>query len=171
MQKTTQEIIDIIINSEKTFFILCGLPYSGKTHFAQEITKNIPIEYISIDDIFHERGYDWNSNKLPDEKGWAEIFDVAYKKIEVSLSKNLNVLYDSTNHTKSSRDALRNIAHRVGAETNVIFLDIPVETIYSRWKENKLNQTRHVVDKKLIDMTVETFEKPTEDENLITVKE
>ncbi len=167
MQKSIQEVIEIIKTKEKTLFILCGLPYSGKTYIAKEIMKYVPMIYVSIDNIFHEHGYDWNVNKLPDEIAWTEIFDVSYEKARKALNQSLNVLYDSTNHTKISRDDLRKVAGSVGADTNVIFIDVPVDTIYKRWEENKVNKTRSIVDRKLVDMTIKAFEKPIKGENVL----
>ena len=166
--KTTQEIHEMIKNKNKTLFILCGLPYSGKSYLSKEIIKNIPIEYISIDDIFHARGYDWNTNTLPDAKSWSEIFETSYEKTREALNNSKNVLYDSTNHTKTSRDTLRKVAESVGADTHVIFIDVPLDTIYKRWEENKANPTRSVVDRELVDMTIQMFEKPDEDESVIS---
>lgn len=167
MKKSIQEIIEIIKSKNKTLFILCGLPYSGKTYLAEEIIKSVPITHISIDDILYLRGYDWNSNTLPDESEWAEIFETSYYKSKEALNNSLNVLYDSTNHTKTSRDALRKMAESVGAETYVIFMEVPLSTVYSRWEENRSSQIRPIVDMKLIEMTIEAFERPTEDEHVL----
>jgi len=169
MKKSLQEIIGEIKNKRKTLFILCGLPYSGKTYFANKIVEKTHIEYVSVDDVFHELGYDWTTNKLPDEKTWGEIFKKTYNKSREALEKSINVLYDSTNHTRSSRDILRKLASEVGAETHVIFIDVPTQVVYDRWEKNRLNQTRPVVDKILVDKVIRTFEKPTEDELILTL--
>ncbi len=166
---TLDSLISLITSSRRTLWILCGLPYSGKTHLSREIVKNTFVVYVSIDNIFKEAGFDWDSNYLPDEKSWEEIFNVSYKQTQEALSKGLNVLYDSTNHTRESRDELRKIAKEVSAETRVIYVDVPVETIRQRWEENLHNKTRSIVDKKLIDMTINDFEEPGEDEGVARV--
>ncbi|MDE2144833.1 MAG: AAA family ATPase, partial [Patescibacteria group bacterium] len=67
------EAIKAINDSHKTLWILCGLPYSGKTYLSREVLKNTSAVYVSIDEIFKKAGFDWDSNNLPNEKQWEEI--------------------------------------------------------------------------------------------------
>ena len=160
------QLIKIIHNSQKTLWILCGLPYSGKTYLSKKIIEGTPVAYICIDHILAERGFDWDANRLPKIDEWEKIFEVSYERLKIALKRNMNVLYDSTNHTKASRDALRKQAQKIGAEVRVIFVDIPIETLWKRWKENALQKNRSVVSKELVEQTIQTFEKPTADENI-----
>lgn len=165
-----QEIIKDINDSQKTLYILCGLPYSGKTYFAKEIIAKTACVYVSIDDIFHKRGFDWDSNKLPDEQGWESLFNISYRESQNALKSGSNVLYDSTNHTRASRDVLRKIAQDVVANARVIYVDVSAEVVWRRWEENKVEGDRPVVAKKLVEMTIKSFEIPTEDENVMIIK-
>ena len=133
-----EQLINKINSSHKTLYILCGLPYSGKTYMSNKIIETTPIAHISIDHILEELGFDWNSGRLPDESGWKKVFDISYERSGEALKNNLNVLYDSTNHTKTSRDVLRKVAQEVNAETKVVFIDAPTETIWKRWEENSI---------------------------------
>jgi predicted kinase len=117
------DIIQSINSSAKTLYILCGLPYSGKTYLASKIIAETGCAYVSIDAILKDLGYDWDTNNLPDEQGWKQVFDASYQKSRDALKEGLNVLYDSTNHTKASRNALRAVARDVGATANVIYVN------------------------------------------------
>lgn len=55
-------LISIVKNSEKTLFILCGFPYAGKSYIANELRKQADIEFVSIDSIFHDHGFNWDTN-------------------------------------------------------------------------------------------------------------
>lgn len=79
------------------------------------------------------------------------------------------MLYDSTNQTLASRDKLREIARSAGAGTMVIYVQCSPETVWRRWEENQKNPNRSVVSKNLVQMTIDQFEVPTEDENIITI--
>lgn len=158
------ELVETVKNAHKTLFILCGLPYSGKTFVSDKLTVATGCAYVSIDVFFHRFGYDWTTNKLPDSEGWEKIFTASYDATKVALAEGKNVLYDSTNHTKASRDKLRVVAKEVGAGTAVIFIDVPVDTVWRRWEANSQNPARHVVDRRLVQMTIDSFERPTEDE-------
>jgi predicted kinase len=168
--KSLEEIIQDMKVSHRTLYVLCGLPYSGKTYLSREIRAKIPCVYVSIDEIFRGSGYDWDSNRLPDEGGWKKIFNDSYRDSQDALKNNMNVLYDSTNHTRASRDELRRIAGDVGARTKVIYVDAPVEEIWKRWEKNRTMNERSVVDRKLVEMTVNSFEVPTEDESVLAFK-
>jgi len=96
------EIIKLVGDSRRTLWILCGLPYSGKTSLSRKILESTDCVYVSIDEILDELGYDWDSDKLPDEAGWKHIFEISYKKAQDALKSGSSVLYDSTNHTLNS---------------------------------------------------------------------
>lgn len=39
-------------------YIMTGLPYSGKTMFANELVKRFGFEIASVDDVINEKDYD-----------------------------------------------------------------------------------------------------------------
>ncbi|MCX6738554.1 MAG: ATP-binding protein [Candidatus Parcubacteria bacterium] len=164
-----EKVIDKIRTSDRTLFILCGLPYSGKTFFSEKIRKEVDCAYVSIDDIFHSYDYDWNTSTLPDEKAWDEIFLEASEQTKNALARGENVLYDSTNHTRRSRDELRSIAGCFGAQTLVIYMEVSPEIVRSRRLKCIENNDRHVVHEKLVEMTIADFESPTKDENVLCI--
>jgi len=164
------QITEKIKNSQSTLYILCGFPYSGKSYIAKELVKETHITVVSIDDIFYSKGFSWDDNRLPHAEGWKEIFDISYIQSQDALKIGKNVLYDSTNHTKESRNELRKVALSVNAETVVIYIQAPVETIWERWEENIKTKERSVVSKELVQMTIDSFEIPDTDENVLVIE-
>lgn len=164
-----QNLISQLQNSQKTLFILCGFPYAGKSYIAKQLLEKTDTAFVSIDDIFHVHGFDWNLNNLPDTETWEQIFNESYKQIKQALTDGKNVLYDSTNQTVMSRDKIRQVADSVGAEAKVVFIKTPVEVVWQRWEENQKNPSRSVVSKELVQQTIDMFEEPTEDESVIIV--
>ncbi len=162
-------VIQRIRESKRTLFILCGFPYSGKSFVAKELKKSTNVVYIAIDDIFHRHGFDRNTNTLPNSDEWQNIFDESYTASMEALTEGKNVLYDSTNQTRASRDKLREVARSVGIETMVIYVQCSPETVWKRWVVNQKNPNRSVVSKDLIQMTIDQFEVPTDAENVITI--
>jgi len=162
-------LISVIQKSQKTLFILCGFPYSGKSYVVNHIKSRTDIRVVSIDDIFKAKGFDWNTNKLPDSAEWQQIFDESCAMVKTALTRDTNVLFDSTNQTLESRNKLRQVADSIGFNTYVLYIKTPIETVWQRWEENKENPTRSVVSKELVHMTIDMFEEPTEDENVIVI--
>lgn len=164
------QLISQINDSQRTLWILCGLPYSGKTHLAQQISAMTPIVHISIDRILEDSGFDWNTDHLPDKAGWEKIFNLSYTMTRDALKGGLSVLYDSTNHTKASRDMLRDIAQELGTDAKVIFVDAPVGVVWERWTKNSLTKNRSVIARDLVEQTIKSFETPSGNENVVHYK-
>lgn len=87
----------------------------------------------------------------------------------MALTQGKNVLYDSTNQTIVSRNKLREVAHSVDANACVVYIKSSLETVWNRWEENQKNPTRSMVSKDLIQMTINQFEVPIDNENVITI--
>jgi predicted kinase len=162
-------LISMIHNSHRTLFILCGLPYVGKSYIAKQVQSKTDIAFVSIDDIFHAQGFDWNSNTLPDVDTWEQIFTESYEQTRKALMIGKSVLYDSTNQTVTSRDKLRKVAESADADTKVIYIQSPVEVIWKRWEENQQSRTRSVVNRELVQQTIDMFEEPTEGEDVVVI--
>lgn len=157
-------------SAKKTLFILCGYPYAGKSYVVNEILKYTDIEVVSVDNIFKEKGFDWDSDKLPNSSEWMEIFDESYDKTAIALKQGKNVLYDSTNQTIASRDKLRELASSVGALCSVIYIKTSTENVWKRWEENQQNPSRSIVGRELVQQTIDMFEEPLESEQVIIIE-
>jgi len=166
---SSDDLVKKIEQANRILFILCGYPYAGKSHVARQLVRETGASLVSIDTIFKEHGFDWDSNILPDTDAWAEIFDEAHKQVREALFSGKNVLYDSTNQTLESRDRLREVAQSVDANTFVVYLKTNEEAVWKRWGDNLNNPSRPVVDRKLVEQTIAMFEPPTEAENLIII--
>ena len=170
MNMRLDAVISKIKKSDAVVYILCGYPYSGKTYFAEAIVAEADIALVSIDSLFESSGFSWDDNKLPGTQEWDEIFNCSYELTASALHAGKSVLYDSTNHTVASRDKLRAIANANNAECKVIFVKTPIKTIWQRWEENNLNPTRSKVSRELVKQTIDSFEEPTINENVIIIK-
>lgn len=147
-------------------YILCGLPFSGKTILAKKLAEKFGFEQVSIDEIRFAHGFPWEDSKIT-AKDWQKIFDESYQRTQEFLQNGKSVLYDSANQDRVSRDRLRKLAKEVGVAAKVIWLDIPLEIIKKRYKENTITQERFHLPEKFFNMAVNTYEVPKKDENVI----
>ncbi len=159
-----------IQHSQKTLFILCGFPYAGKSYVASTVCAQTDIAFVSIDEIFHARGFDWNTDTLPNAEEWAQIFDESFERTKDLLAQGKNVLYDSTNQTVESRDQLRKVADSVGADARVVYVKTAVETVWKRWEDARENQHRSVVGRELVQATIDMFEEPAKAEQVLIIE-
>jgi len=148
-------------------YILCGLPFSGKTRLAKKLTEKFNFSHLNVDDLVKAR----DKNGAVSEEEWKRVFTESYKKLEVLLKNGKSVMFDATNYTKSVRDQLREVALRNKVGVKVIFLDIPKETAKERLKENRILNKRKDVLSSDFKEVVDNFEKPTEEENVIVYKQ
>lgn len=167
---TIEHACDVIRQNPGALFILCGLPYAGKSSVAERLLSEATAVHISIDKVFHDQGFDWATNKLPTSAEWETIFDLAYADTHEALSGGKTVLFDSTNHTRANRDRLREIARAVGVPAFVLYVQTTEEEVWRNWEENKANPTRSVVDRGLVAEVIRTIEPPTADEHVMTIQ-
>jgi predicted kinase len=155
--------------SEKTLYILCGYPYAGKSYIAEQIIKQTNVALVSIDSIFRDHGFNWNTDTLPNDLEWSDIFAESYKLTKAALEEGRSVIYDSTNQTVVSRDTLREVAKDADADAVVIYITSDETTIWERWEKSTLDRSRHIVSKDLVAQTIVALEAPSEDENTIVI--
>lgn len=150
-------------------FILCGLPFSGKTYLAQKIAEHLPVAIISFDAIYEEL-----RQKTGDELSTQpEVLDQVKQKALLSLSENLqegkNVVWDSTNPLRKHREELMGIGDSFGAQNIVLHVNTSLDEVRKRMQENK--STHKKVDRGSDDFeqTLRMWENPLEREHAIQV--
>ncbi len=119
-----------------TLYIMCGLPFAGKSRLAKELSENRGWKVVAVDEIKTKRGLRdvWQDMKPED---WTDIFAEAERQTERELLGGRSVIYDSTNHTKHSRDKLRELAKRCHCSAKLILVDVSPDVAEFRWKANK----------------------------------
>lgn len=144
-------------------YIMCGLPFSGKSTLAQKMYEENGWKIVSIDHIKAKKGLrdTWKGMNVSD---WRDIFAEAEHQTENELCKGRSVIYDSTNHTKQSRDKLRRIAKKCKCTSRVIFADVSPKTAKSRWMTNKDSNKRMDLPEWAFQAVIRDWESPTKDE-------
>lgn len=147
-------------------YILCGLPFAGKSTLATELAGRFGWAIISIDAINHERGLGLNGEPMMLER-WDETYAEAYHRLSEALSTGATVIFDAVSYTRMQRDDLRAIAAAQGASACVIYLDVPGDICRHRWRANRKTGARFDVRDEDFENAVAAFEPPTADEQPI----
>ena len=152
-------------------YILCGLPYSGKTYLAKEIVKQFGFIQVSIDDILFAKGFDWDHFEQIGPAGWQSIFNQAFSDIKLALKEGKTVIYDSANQDRSSRNKLRTLAQEAGVEFRIIWLNIPLPILKQRWLANQTDKKRFHLPDYLFQAAVDSYEPPDSEDNVLELSE
>jgi predicted kinase len=147
-------------------YILCGLPFAGKTTLARALVCRLGINRVAIDDINTERGV-WDDEIGLSPEEWTNTYNEAYRRIGIHLNRGESVVDDSVNFTKNLRDRLQAIARRYDAHSAVIYIDVSLSEAQRRWQENRQTLVRADVRDDDFAHIIEHFEPPTEDEQML----
>lgn len=152
-------------------YLVCGIPFSGKTTLAKEMEETLGYTRIDLDDIkFEIYGEDTLDKNLKKED-WDRIYQEMYKRIETLLRKGESLIHDTGNFTRHERSLIRKIAEKVGGvEVYTIFVDTPYEVAKERLMKNRRARKRFDISDEEFESAVEEMELPGKDENTIVYK-
>ena len=88
------------MNKEPLFFMMVGLPYSGKSERAKQLSREHNAVIHSSDDIRAEILGD-----VQDQANNAKVFEVLHERVKRDLLAGKNVIYDATNINHKRRKA------------------------------------------------------------------
>ncbi len=148
---------------EPYLYIVCGLPFAGKTTLARELESIAGIHRVAIDDINTERGI-WDDQTGLSSEEWTKTYQEAYRRIGVLLKQGLSVVDDSANFTKEQRKHLHTLAASYHAQSRVIYVSTPAGVACQRWQANRQSMWRTDVRDSDFAHVLENFEPPTADE-------
>jgi predicted kinase len=111
-------------------YLMCGLPFSGKSTLARAIAARVEGDVVSLDELNAERGIA-RSFDMPVTE-WAETHELALQRCRTLMAAGQAVVVDDTNCYRWLREDHRRDAKAAGYETIVVLLDVPLETCLER---------------------------------------
>src|SRR6266702_2994497 len=155
-----------LILNEPRLYILCGLPFAGKTTLARALERQLGIVLVELDDINRVRGVGLHGKAISPEE-WHRTYTEAYRQLDAFLAAGQSVLFDATNFTKVQRASLRALAGKQGARALVIYLDVSEVEARQRWLQNRATGARYDVRDEDFAQVVNFFEPPTPEEQAV----
>lgn len=134
--------------------VLCGVPGSGKSHYAMNKSIADPNLVWLSSDAFREKLYgDANCQDNP-----GMVFEAMQKEAIKALENGFDVIYDATSITRKARASILNIVPKYVQKCCVIIW-APIDVCIERDKVRK-----RTVGKEVIDKMLRRFEAPFYDE-------
>jgi predicted kinase len=148
-------------------YILCGIPFSGKTILAKKIAENPNFIRVDLDEVkFDLFGQSIKDSEI-NQEGWNKVYQEMYQRIEGFLRQGKNVVNDTGNFTKHERDLVKQIADKLSLETAVVFVNTPEKIAHERLLKNRQTKERFDVEDEDFKQTVAEMQVPTEEENVV----
>lgn len=152
------------MQKQPTLYILCGLPYAGKSVLTTELIKRFGFEVGSVDIQINKYHFEVDEMSQDD---WGLVYSEAYENVKNKLINGKSVVFDMGHLKKSERETAKQIALACGAKYKIIYINTPKNIIEQRWAENKQTQIRGHLSRKALDNAYNLWEEPTADESPI----
>ena len=143
---------------KKTLILMCGIPASGKSTLAHNLSlhlDNAPI--VSMDSIREE----WFGTRKCQDKGW-EVYSQSLDDVIWYFSTYDIVIYDATNRSKKARKQIvEDIQTYIDCDVYCVFMNTPIDIALER---NANRDESIQVPSTVIHRMFDTLEPPTEKE-------
>ena len=145
--------------TKPTLILLCGLPGSGKTHYAKQILNDTYHEdkviHLSSDNIRKEL---YGNEAIQGDS--IEVFSLMQKRAVEALNNGLNVVYDSTAMTRKDRAGIIAVCPKfVNIQCDIVWA--PIEVCIERDASRE-----RTVGKEVINRMLKRFQAPYYDEGI-----
>jgi predicted kinase len=147
-------------------FILCGLPFSGKSTLARAMAERLGVVHVELDSVHGERGLDLREG-LPTREDWIEAYKRSYRKLDQVLAGGHSVVFDATSYRRVHRQRLARIASKYNVPATIIYLDVQDDEAKRRRDENRTTNERPNVDDDGFALVSGEMQLPSDDENAL----
>lgn len=147
-------------------YVLCGLPFAGKSTLGRALATRLRIPRVEIDAINTERGQGLGLTPIAPEE-WAATYADAYGRLSGSLRAETSAIFDAGSFTRAQRDELRALAEGCGAAVCLIYIAVPPEVAIARWQRNRLTGERYDIRDDYFALALDHFEPPAADEDTL----
>ncbi len=152
--------------SNLRLFVLCGLPFSGKTTLARALARQLQLEHIEVDAVHRERGVLAAERPLGPQD-WRAAYLRSLRRAALVLRQGRSVIFDATSHRRAQREQLRRLAQANGATMTIIHLDLPLAEINRRRSGNHQAPQRPAIPDAEFDRVAEQFEPPQPSDGVV----
>jgi len=148
-------------------YLLVGYPGAGKTTLSRLIAERTGAVHIWADVERHKLFGEATHSQAESLK----LYEYLNEEVEKLLAAGYSVVFDTNFNFRVDRDLLREIASRHGAESIVIWIQVPKDAAKQRVvnKIDKRNGYMVAMTEEQFDAITSKLEPPRDDENVIKI--
>ena len=152
-RRSAQKMVNVMPNQE--LIVMCGLPGSGKSYWAESYVKTHPsYEIISTDKMRQELFGDESDQS----NNWL-VFVTAYQRLVSIIESGKSAIFDATNLKRKDRKKIVKFFSRYNIPLKLVWMNTPMEVCKLR-----NSQRKRFVENLVIDKMSECFIEPTREE-------
>ena len=144
-----------------TLYLMVGLPCSGKTTKAKELENDLLALRLTPDE-WHVNLFGHDVHDPEHDKRHGLIEDMLWQIAARALSLGTNIILDFGFWAKEERDDFRSRARKLGARSEIVFMDVDEEELMKRVRirNENLTNTIHYIPEELMVSWIRFFQKP-----------
>ena len=148
-----------------TLYLMVGLPCSGKTTRAKEL-ENEALAVRLTPDEWHVTLFGHDMHDPDHDKRHGLIEAMLWQIAARALSLGTNVILDFGFWAKEEREDYRSRAQKLGARSEIVFMDVDEEELLKRVRirNENLTDTIHYIPENMMKAWIEFFQRPDRDE-------
>lgn len=148
-----------------TLYLMVGLPCSGKTTKAKKLEKELSALRLTPDD-WHVTLFGHDVHDPDHDKRHGLIEDMLWEIALRTLSLGTNIILDFGFWAKEEREYFRSEAKKIGARSEIVFMDVDKEELLKRVRIRNKNLTNkiHYIPEDMMMGWIDFFQKPDTDE-------
>src|SRR5215212_11384765 len=153
------------VRNVATLHLIVGLPCSGKTTIAQKLEHELPALRLTTDE-WHIRLFGQDAEEPEHDARHSLIEAMLWNIASRALELGTNVILDFGFWAREEREDYRRRAQRLGAGSEVHFLDVPAEELLRRLAVRSAHPSQesfHIAEESM-KLWIAFFQKPTADE-------
>lgn len=148
-----------------TLYLMVGLPCSGKTTRAKEVENELRALRLTPDE-WHVNLFGHDVYDPEHDKRHSLIEDMLWQIAARALSLGINIILDFGFWAKEERDDYRARAKKLGARSEIIFMDVSEAELLKRVRvrNENLTNTIHYIPEDLMKGWIRLFQPPDNNE-------
>lgn len=148
-----------------TLYLMVGLPCSGKTTKAKELEHELLALRLTPDE-WHVNLFGHDISDPDHDKRHFLIEDMLWQIAARALSLGTNIILDFGFWAKEEREDYRSRARKLGARSEIVFMDVEQEELLKRvrTRNENLSNTIAYIPEELMKSWMRFFQRPDADE-------